>query len=101
MTQRSAQEVLQSTEFRALVARRRAVAVVLTAVMLVTYYGFILVLAFAKESLAAPIGEHLTLGIPVGIGVILLAWVLTGVYVVWANRRYDGAVQALKRQLRG
>ena len=101
MPQKSAQEVLQSAEFRSLVSRRRGVAVVLTLAMLVVYFGFVLVLAFAKESLAAPLGAHVTLGIPVGVGVILFAWVLTGVYVWWANGRYDAAVANLKSQLGG
>jgi uncharacterized membrane protein (DUF485 family) len=100
MGDRTATQVLGSPEFRALVSRRRAVAVVLTVAMLVVYFGFILLLAFSRESLATPLGEHLTLGIPVGLGVILIAWLLTGIYVAWANGRYDAAVEALKGRLR-
>ena len=101
MHNRSASEVLGSPEFRAMVRRRWAVSLTLTAAMLVVYFGFVLVLAFQKESLAARIGEHLTVGIPVGIGVILFAWLLTGIYVAWANTRYDSAVGALKGKLGG
>jgi uncharacterized membrane protein (DUF485 family) len=99
MRNRTASEVLGSPEFLALVRRRWAVSVTLTASMLVVYFGFVLVLAFGKESLATRVGEHLTVGIPVGVGVILFAWILTGLYVWWANGRYDGAVASLKRQL--
>lgn len=101
MRKRSASEVLRSPEFQTLVRRRWAVSLTLTAVMLIAYFGFVLVLAFQKESLAARIGEHLTMGIPVGLGVILLAWVLTGIYVWWANGRYDAAVAGLKNDLGG
>jgi uncharacterized membrane protein (DUF485 family) len=98
---RSASEILGSREFRGLVRRRWLVSLVLTAGMFLAYFGFILVLAFHKESLATRIGEHLTVGIPVGLGVILFAWVLTGLYVWWANSRYDAAVSALKDQIGG
>jgi uncharacterized membrane protein (DUF485 family) len=100
MAQRSVEETLQSPEFQGLVARRRTVAVVLTIAILVVYFGFVLVLAFASQSLARPIGEHLTLGIPVGVGIILIAWLLTGIYVWWANSRYDTAVEVLKDALK-
>jgi uncharacterized membrane protein (DUF485 family) len=93
-------QVKDSPEFRSLVARRWTVSLVLTALMLLVYYGFVMVLAFNKGLLASKIGEHMTLGIPVGVGIILLAWVLTGVYVAWANSSYDTAVGALKRRLR-
>ena len=99
MRNRSASDVLVSPDFRALVRRRWVVSLSLTAAMFIAYFGFVLVLAFRKESLAARIGEHLTVGIPVGIGVILFAWVLTGIYVWWANGRYDAAVADLKSQL--
>jgi len=99
MRNRSASEVLGSSELRALVRQRWMVSLTLTAAILVVYFGFVLVLAFAKGSLATRIGEHLTVGIPVGVGVILFAWVLTGIYVWWANGRYDAAVASLKSQL--
>ena len=99
MRNRSASEVLGSSELRALVRQRWMVSLTLTAAILLVYFGFVLVLAFAKGSLAARIGEHLTVGIPVGVGVILFAWVLTGIYVWWANGRYDAAVASLKSQL--
>jgi uncharacterized membrane protein (DUF485 family) len=98
--QSTANELRESPGFRALVARRWAVSLTLTAAMFVAYFGFVLVLAFNKEVLAARIGEHVTIGIPIGVGVILFAWVLTGIYVWWANGRYDSAVNDLKSQLR-
>jgi len=63
--------------------------------MLAIYFGFILVLAFRKDLLAVKVGEHLTLGVPVGLAVILSACVLTGVYVSWANSAYDDAVAGI------
>jgi uncharacterized membrane protein (DUF485 family) len=57
------------------------------------YFGFILVLAFRKDLLAIKVGEHLTVGVPVGLAVILAACVLTGIYVAWANSAYDECVK--------
>lgn len=85
--------------FAALVRQRWTVSLLLTAVMLAVYYGFILTLAFRADLFARPVGERLTLGIPVGLGVIVAAWLLTGVYVGWANTRHDRDVDILKTAL--
>lgn len=87
--------------FQELVRKKWTVSLVLTAVMLAIYYGFILALAFAKDILAAKIGEGLTVGIPVGALVILSACVLTGIYVAWANGPYDRAVKKILENMRG
>lgn len=84
---------LDQSKFQDLVRRKRAVSVILSVLMLGIYFGFILVLAFRKDLLAARVGEHLTMGVPVGLGVILSACVLTGIYVTWANNTYDEAVK--------
>jgi uncharacterized membrane protein (DUF485 family) len=99
-TQRSAHEILESREFKALVARRWAVSALLLAALFVTYYGYILLVATSKELLSTRIGAVTTLAIPVGAGVIVVAFVLTAIYVRWANGRYDPEVDRLKRQLR-
>ena len=62
----------------------------LSALVLAAYLGFILLVAFDKPLLARPIGQGVTsLGIPIGIAVILFAIALTGVYVRRANREFD------------
>lgn len=96
MESQQIKSILASPEFGELMARRRVIASILTALMLAVYFGFILLLAFDKALLAKTIGEHLTIGIPVGIGVIVFAWVLTGIYVGWANGYYDAGVQRIK-----
>ena len=90
---------LDAKRFSTLVRRRRTVSLALSSVMLTIYYGFLVILAFRAELFAIPIGAQMTLGIPVGIGVILAAWLLTGIYVVWANTRHDRAVDTLKTTL--
>ena len=97
---RTAQEVLASPEFRALVSRRWTVSFVLLALLFVGYYGFILLVATQKELVATRIGEVTTLAIPLGVGAIVVAWALTAAYVAWANRAYDPEVERLRKQLR-
>ncbi|MGE4299457.1 MAG: DUF485 domain-containing protein [Desulfovibrionaceae bacterium] len=87
-------------KFNDLVARRRRLSWWLTATILGIYYGFILILAFNKSLLSIPIGEHVTLWLPVGIGVIITAWVLTGIYVRWANETYDRLVASVKEGMK-
>jgi uncharacterized membrane protein (DUF485 family) len=100
MPAESSMRLRHSAEFQSLVSRRSAISLSLTAIMLIVYFGFVLILAFDKSVLAAKIGEHMTVGIPVGVGIILFAWILTGVYVWWANNAYDTAVQQMKKDMR-
>lgn len=98
MDQKTIHEVLESKPFKDLVAKRWSISLILTFLMLFVYFGFILVLAFDKEFLAQKIGVHVTLGIPIGVGVILFAWLLTGIYVRWANTVYDTEVSRISTQ---
>ncbi|WP_442935484.1 DUF485 domain-containing protein [Nitratidesulfovibrio sp. 1201_IL3209] len=82
-------------QFAALVRARWSVSLTLTALMLAIYFGFIMVLAFRRDLLQAAVGGGMTLGIPVGFGIIVVASALTGAYVWWANRAYDGAVRRI------
>jgi uncharacterized membrane protein (DUF485 family) len=80
----------------ALAARRFKVGAMLTVAMLVVYFGFILLIAFAKESLGELITDGLSWGMVLGVLVILVTWALTWIYVAWANRKYEPEVQRLK-----
>jgi uncharacterized membrane protein (DUF485 family) len=58
--------------------------------MLVVYYGYVALIAFDKEFLARPIGAGVTtLGIPIGMGVIIFSVIITGLYVRRANNEFD------------
>jgi uncharacterized membrane protein (DUF485 family) len=84
--------------YQALVARRMRFAWLLTAIMLMTFFGYISVIAFRKDLLARPIGDGTTSwGIPVGLGVILMGIALTGLYVRRANRDFDPALKAIRQ----
>ncbi len=81
------EELRNSDEFKELIATRSKSKWFLAALMLFVYYGFVLVIAFKPEIFAAKIDSgHTTLGIAVGLGVILFSFVITGIYVRKANR---------------
>ena len=84
-------------EFQALVRRKGAISNTLTILMLAVYFGFIALLAWNPDALSADVGRA-TLGIPLGIGVIVVAWILTGIYVRWANTKYDSMVAHLRER---
>jgi len=91
---------MDTVKFDALVKAKWTVSLILTALMLTIYFGFILILAFQKEILSAKISSGMTLGIPVGLLVILSACVLTGIYVFWANNKYDAAVKSVIQSMK-
>jgi uncharacterized membrane protein (DUF485 family) len=102
--EKGAKALIESPDFRALVRRRWTVSFALLAVLFVGYYGYILLVSFGKELMARTVssapGAVTTVGIPLGIAVIVLAWVLVAVYVAWANASYDPEVERLKGQLK-
>lgn len=81
----------------ALAAARWRVAIVLTIVMMVVYFGFILLVAFNKPLLGRQITGGLSLGMLLGVLVILTAWALMWIYVRWANTHYDSSIQSMRR----
>ncbi|MFH1033974.1 MAG: DUF485 domain-containing protein [Pseudomonadota bacterium] len=96
---KTAREITDSQDFKRLVAKRRLVTSILVAGVFVVYFGFMLLVAFNKPFLATRIGEYATLGIPLAMLVIVLLWVLTMVYVLWANNVYDKEIERLKGQM--
>ena len=81
---------------RALAQKRWRVAIGLTAVMVLVYFGFVLLIAYDKPLMATLLGPGLSLGILLGALVIVAAWILTLGYVWWANTRYDREVERLR-----
>ena len=79
--------------FKALALRQRGVAFLLTAVMIAIYFGFILLIAFDKPLLGRKLRPGLSLGILLGAVVIVSSWLLTWVYVRWANTHYDAELE--------
>jgi len=85
-----ATRIASDPNYQALEAKRRRFGWLLTVLMMVVYYGFILLVAFGKGFLSQPLGSGVTtIGIPIGLGVIVFTIVITGLYVRRANSEFD------------
>lgn len=93
--------ILNDDDFRRLSKEKNAISVILTVLELVIYFGFIFLIAFNKPFLSKKITSTMTIGIPIAVGTIVLSWVLTGIYIRWANARYDALVEKVKNKIGG
>ena len=85
------ERVKNNPKFHQLVARRSRLAWGLSLIILLIYFSFILLIAFAPGFLGQPISETslITMGIPIGVIIIITAFILTGIYVRKANKEFD------------
>lgn len=95
------QRIEDSARFRELVEKRQRFAAVLSIIMLVVYISFILLIAFAGW-LGTPLhaGTSVTRGIPIGVGVILISFLLTGIYIWRANGEFDRLNNAVLHEVK-
>ena len=86
--------------FHKLEKKRGLFSWLLAGIVLIAYFGFILIIAFAPHIFARPIfsGQVMTWGIPAGVAVIVLSFLLTGVYVYRANREFDRMMKKIIRR---
>jgi uncharacterized membrane protein (DUF485 family) len=90
--------IVNDPRYQQLKARRSRFGWLLAVAMLIVYYGFILLVAFNKPLLATRLGEGVTtIGMPLGLGVIVFTVVITGIYVRRANREYDDLTEQITR----
>ena len=101
MTPQTIETIGQNPKYKELVRARSRFAWTLSILMLLVYYTFIMTIAFKPELLAMPLsdGSVISLGIPVGIGIILFSFLLTGLYVYKANNTYDPLLEEIKSDL--
>src|SRR5574340_987596 len=97
-SKKTQEDLLNDEDFKSLVGKKNTISWILTVLELVLYFGFIALIAFNKPFLAQKMseGKATTIGIPIAVGTILLSWVLTGIYIFWANTKYDSMVKKLK-----
>ena len=94
------QRIKSNPKYQRLVSKRSTYSWTLTALMLVVYYGYILLIAFDKELLSAKIGSGVvTWGIPIGLFVIVFTVVLTGIYVQHANKVFDDLTNEIRSEV--
>lgn len=97
-----AKKIVANPKFKELVSKRTSFAWILSILMLVVYYGFILVVAFNKELLGTKLSETgvTTIGMPIGVAIIVFSFVITGIYVNKANGEFDALTEDIKREAR-
>ena len=101
MTHEMVEQIKNNPKYQELVSKRNSLAWTLSIIMLVVYYAFILVIAFDPSLLGAKIGSGvITVGIPVGIAIIFIAFALTGVYVKKANSEFDDLTKQIKDEIK-
>ncbi len=93
--------IQNSPRFKELVSKRERFAWILSAIMLGLYSGFILLIAYGPHSAGgqnAALSSSITWGIPIGVGLIVSAFVLTGIYVRRANGEFDDLNNAILKE---
>jgi uncharacterized membrane protein (DUF485 family) len=103
MSKVTKEDLLNDPEFKSLVSQKNTISWILTVLELVLYFGFIALIAFNKPYLARKLSQDsaTTIGIPIAVGTILLSWMFTGIYIFWANSKYDAMVKKIKEKVGG
>lgn len=93
-------KILENPRYLELVKRRSRLAWTLSAIVCVIFYGFILMIAFTPGILTAPMasGSVIPMGLPMGVGVIVVCCLLTGIYVYEANQKFDPMFEEIVRE---
>ena len=96
------QKIEDNPRFKELVRKRSRFSWTLSIITLVLYVSFIFLIAFDPSWLGTPIteGSYITRGIPVGVGLILISFILTGIYVFRANGEYDRLTAEILKEVR-
>ncbi len=91
------EQVKNNPKFHQLVSKRARLAWGLSSIILLMYFSFILLIAFLPEFLGQPISATslITMGIPVGLFIIVTSFLLTGIYISKANKEYDQITQQI------
>ena len=100
MSQEISQKIAANPKFRAFVSMRNNYSIIMTVLGSLAYYGFILLVAFDKEFLAKKVsaGSTMSIGVPIGVGVIVFTIVITWIYVRRANGEFDDTNAAIIKE---
>jgi len=95
------QKIQNNAAYQKLVSTRSGYAWKMSIIMLVVYYAYILFIAFSPETLGAKISPDsmITWGIPVGLVIIVFAFIMTGLYVKRANSEFDDLSKQVKQEI--
>ena len=100
MEDRLVQKILANPSYQQLLKARTGYGWFFTILVMIVYYGFIVLIAFDKEFLSTKIGSGaMTIGIPVGFFVIVFTVIITGIYVRRANSEFDELTARIKQEV--
>lgn len=95
------EKVRNNPKYVELIKKRSSFAWKLSLIILTVYYSFIMVIAFSPETLGQTIGNSVTtIGMPIGLGIIFLCFILTGIYTSRANNEFDKLTNDIKDDIR-
>ncbi|MDO9267320.1 MAG: DUF485 domain-containing protein [Sulfurimonas sp.] len=102
MNKELVEKIKNDPNYKELVSKRNGFALKLSILMLAVYFIFILTIAFVPKVLGTPISPDsvTTIGIPVGMAVIIFAFVLTGIYTKRANGEFDDLNNKIKNSIK-
>lgn len=102
MNKELVEKIKANPDYQHLVKTRTAFSIKLSIAMLVVYFIFILTIAFDPSALGTPISADsvTTIGIPIGIAIIIFAFVLTGIYTQRANGEFDDLSNKIKESIK-
>ncbi len=100
MAQETYERIRANPKFQQFVSKRNKYSIVMSILMIIAYYGYILLIAFDKPFLATKLGPGMvtSIGIPMGVGVIVFTIVLTWIYVRRANTEFDAEAEAIIKE---
>jgi len=93
------EKIKNNPSYQELISKRGAFALKMTIAMLIVYYAFILTIAFSPETLGKSMGGVMTIGIPIGIMIILFSFIMAGIYTKRANGEFDDLVRKIKEDV--
>ena len=101
MDERQVEQILQNPKFKEMVSRKSKLSWTLTIIMLVVYVGFMLLVGYNKEFLLSKVSEGgvTTWGIPLGLSIIVLSFLLCGVYSYIANNSLDQLTEEAMKEV--
>lgn len=100
-SKKTVQDILEDEDFKKLSSQKNSISIILTILELIVYFGFIALIAYHKPFLSMKISGAITVGIPIAVSAIILSWILTGIYIRWANSKYDVMVKKVRDKIGG
>ena len=96
------ERIKSDPNYHKLVSTRTSFALLLASIVLCMYYAFVLTIAFDKKVLAAKLADGATtIGMPLGFGIIIVSFILTGIYTWRANTEFDRLSEKIRKNAQG